>query len=280
LGPFGLYDRLYQGFSDGARRELGSIISPAGDCFPQGNALGTTRCVPPLTRAVAVYSDGACTQRAYYWPRQSYDSATTSLLVVDDVAACQATFKTYGVTSDITAPTYYEQTPGGCASRTAAAGSRLYTAVETATEYPDGTVVAGPRRGRLGYLYWVGPDGEAIATRYYDHDLQLPCTPMNATDGRLRCLPSKAALQTVYPDASCGGTPEALEAACFPGTPVDGPGYSSCSDRYTVRGLPSVAAASVFGDKCTTLDGEFYDPGSPGGALAPSMFAELIEVIE
>jgi hypothetical protein len=281
----GDYQRPMQGFTDGARAEVGSLLLTTGQggCYPVADTLGTSHCRANLPRASAVYSDSLCMQRAYYWDRQAYEAATTAQLMVVEPAACETSSKIYNTISDVSSGSYYKQTPSGCQMVASSSLGKLYTAAEIANPFPIGTTVIGPRRGRLGWLYWIGPDGMAMAVRYWDHDLQMPCNPINASDGKLRCLPASLTTIDAYTDAACGSTPKRLEPACFAGTPVQGPGYRSCIDEFTVNALPaSTQSASLFGDTCSSIStpGGFVDPAVIGPEVSPSMFAELTEIVE
>jgi hypothetical protein len=281
--PVGVYERYIQGLVDGAGVELGTLETPGGSCAPAASGLGPSACIPNVRRATAAYLDPACTQRVYFWDRQSYDPPTISQFAELEPVACNSSFTHHAVVSDVTAATYYRQTPAGCTSASTGARGTLYPASPLADPVPLGSSVIGPRRGRLGYLYWIGPDDQALAVRYWDHDLGMPCLPINGTDDKLRCLPVELAQITASVDATCTGAPQSLTPACFPGTPVDGPDYTSCSDTYTVQTLPNVTTtASLFGDSCSplTLASGFYDVSSPGAAIEPAMFAELTEIIE
>lgn len=279
----GAFERPIQGFPDGAGVEIGSLFTPMGGCIPAAHEIGPSPCFPNVRRTTPIYLDTSCTQPGFYWDRQSYDPTTIPDLLVFDPAACENSYKLYTVTADVTAPTYYRLTTGGCTAFTSGAIAKLYTATQITSTMPNGTIVVGPRRGRLGYLYWVGSDNEPLAVRYWDHDLQTPCIPINATDGKLRCLPEQLRRVSASRDGTCSAAPEQLTPACFPSTPVDGPDYSSCTDTWTVQTLPTLGTtASAYGDTCNTLTlaNGFYDPAAPGAAIDPSIYAEMKEVIE
>ncbi len=58
---------------------------------------------------------------------------------------------------------------------------------------PDRSIGADVRSGnRLHARYWVAPSGAEILADWYDTELGVVCTPVEATDGTLRCLPSRA----------------------------------------------------------------------------------------
>jgi hypothetical protein len=281
----GNFVRPFQGTIDGASIEIGSIETMGAPCYPDAKGLGPTRCQPTQARGEPVYSDAQCLQRAYFWDRQSYDPSSTQTLAVFDAQACETQYRLFQTIADITAPQFYRRTTGGCVSAAMTANGRLYTATEIADLFPLGTIVVGERRGRLGYLSWVGPDGSAMLQRYYDHDLRVPCNPFVAADGKLRCLPAQAKRFTAQPDATCTSASRALTTSCYGGDPLEGPSYMSCAVTTggNVRMPPRVAASAstLVETTCTALDtpGGAYDPAS--GAILPStMFAELMEIVE
>ncbi len=281
----GDFQRPTQGHIDGSAVETGALGVPAGSCFPTAGKLGPSPCVATSFRGIPVYRDALCTQRAYLWRRNSYDPPTTSELAVYDTAdACESSYQLITTTGDVTAGVYYRNTSTGCTMTTTGALDKMYTGSVSTAVYPTGSLVVGPRRGRLGYLYWVGSDNVPMAVRYWDHELRQPCLPINDTAGKLRCMPTSLNSLSAYSGSNCTGPPQTVIPACFGEPPVRGPTYTSCIDFFQVKVQPFVATTmSRFDDTCSVLspmDG-FYDPIAPGGAEVPSsMFAEMTEVIE
>jgi hypothetical protein len=161
-----------------------------------------------------------------------------------------------------------------------------YTATEIADPAPVGTVTRGPDRGRIGTFYWTGPDNVAIPLGHFDQLLGLPCTPFNAGDGVLRCVPSLALSETASQNASCAGSVSTVYGACFGAPPVDGPDYSSCTDGpYHIHALPQTfSAASLFDDgSCVSIPlpgGTGYDASVLGAEVPPATFPALNEMVE
>jgi hypothetical protein len=282
--PVGDYARPTQGHVDGSAVEIGALLAAPGSCFPIAKTLGPSPCVATAPEGTAVYLDLGCTARAYLWRRDSFDPPTTTALTVPDPTdACEHTYELIQITADVTTTSHYEQTATGCTLTATGAGNKLYTGTPSTDVYPTGNLVIGARRGRLGYLYWIGSDNIPLTTRYWDHELHMPCRPINGTDGKLRCLPAQLPTIDAHPNMTCGATAVAMTPACFGSAPVEGTTYNSCQDYRRVRTLPSLGTtASVFADTCTPLSVQagFYDQSQPGAELPPSMFAELKEVIE
>ena len=286
--PIDSFTRPFQGFVDGAKIETGGIETGGGSCYPQPHGLGPARCQVSAPRAIPVYRDNQCTQRAYFWDRQPYDSTSTPQLVVYAPGACELDFTLYGTIMDVTAADHFRSTAAGCTQMTTGIG-RLYTAMPITDPNPQGTIVIGPRRGRLGYTYWIGPNDSAIAMRWFDHDYGLPCLPFRAGDDKLRCLPNKPVgfneRFTGNDNATCSGSERTLAAGCFGTPPVDGPNYLSCVDSpWNVTVLPQLGtSASVFSDgTCVSLDTPLgiFDPTASAGTVDPTLFPELVEIVE
>lgn len=281
----GDFRRPRETHSDGSYVELGSLVAAGGTCYPRARELGASPCVGTTFRGKAVFRDSACTQRAYLWERAVFDPPSTpSLAIFDPTDPCEHSVELIDTIADVTGANHYVQGPSGCTMALTAAGDRLYTGEPAAATYPSGTITVGPRRGRLGYLYWTGSDGIPLATRYWDHDLRMPCLPINATDGKLRCLPTQLPAIPAHTDADCASAQLMQTPACFPGMPVDGPDYHSCTDTWIVSSLASFGATAWTYDDatCTPLDavGDFYNAAVTTDVLPPSMFAEMSEIIE
>lgn len=281
--PVGDFSRVMQGFGDGATVEIGSITVAAGACAPRDNGLGPSRCRPFLPRTDPVFADAACSQPAFLWDRAALENAPTTRFFVRDLAACSNDHALYDVTSELAATSYYRRTAATCEAIAMPSAARLYTGSQVASNpYPVGTIVPGPRRGRLGYLYWVATDGIPLAVTYYDHDLGVPCKPFNTSDGTLRCLPSMPTPHGLHANSTCTGQELEMTPSCFGSTPYDGPDYTSCIDQWNVRTLSLIGTTvSRQAATCQTFDHAAGFYGSPAGAeLPPSMFAQLTEIVE
>ena len=274
----GDYIRPYQGFGDGAALEIGSLSFNAGSCDEPAEALGPLHCRPSILRATPVYLDAGCTQRAYLTGDYTH-------FYVKDPTACNADFTFYQRTADLTAANYFVKSLAGCNSQVTPASMKLLDGLPTQNPFPSGTVVPGPDRGRLGTLYWVGPDGLGIVQDYsWDQQLHRRCRPFVGGDGKMRCLPTPSTTDNLYTSASCSGAPRSLAKECFPGVePVDGPGYSSCEDSpWDVATLAKVTDTPAFDVEgtCSPLTTPVYDPTVRAVSLAPSTFAELTFTVE
>jgi len=145
---------------------------------------------------------------------------------------------------------------------------------------------------------WVRPlhsiifvfDGKPIVATFmlgnFDQQTGLPCTPFNASDNTLRCLPSAESGTLANEDATCSGTAQVVLGECYGAAPVDGPSYTSCTDTgYKVHTLTTTvaAASSDFDGTCTPVDlpgGIGYQSGVVGGEISPTTFPALTETIE
>jgi hypothetical protein len=276
----GNYLHQLSGYTDGASVELNALAFNTASCRPQGGVgSGTTRCMPQgLDTLVPVYSDSACTQRAFY---SAAGQVPTGQLVVNETAMCGTGYSLWDVGSNTTAANYWTLAPTGCQMQTTGTGT-LFTATAAVDSYPTGTVAPGPRRGRLGKLYWTADDGVAMALADWDNDLGRSCWPFIAQDGMLRCLPRHARVVNAYPDGACATTLGTVVASCYNGLdPIDGPSYSSCEDGpWTVNTLPPIAAASYLDEATCTALGPAYDPNGNTGNLPAAMFAPLALTIE
>lgn len=274
----GNYTHFFAGFGDGSSLDLGFLGVGNGSCHPDGGIrTGTARCMPNGDAVlVPVYSDSGCMQRAYY----SASGAMPSEFVVDNTALCGPAYDVYQVTANVTAASYWTLDPtNGCAMQTTGTGT-LFTATLN-DPYPTGTVAPGPRRGRLGKLYWTGDDGVQIELSVWDEDLGRSCNPFIAQDGAFRCLPKEGKPVTAIPDATCSGTTSTVVGNCYAIDPVAGPSYQSCDDGpFTVHTILPLLAASYDDEAtCTSLGGA-YDENTETGTLPASMFAPLTEMIE
>lgn len=158
----GAYTEEVNVFGDGAREELRALTFDSGSCRPFANDLGSAPCRASTRRGEPVYLDGACTQPGLLWARQPDDPPQVTQLNVFPPQACDMQYDLYDVIADVTGPKYYTKDPIGCISHTTPPGAVLYTATKTTNPYPVGTVVRGPRRGRLGRLYWIAPRRHAV----------------------------------------------------------------------------------------------------------------------
>lgn len=281
----GTYQHLVRTFADGARLELPLLLLPAGQCEPTGGVLGPTACQPSVDpRVTPVYADAACTQRAYLWARGAGDTSTATEIYVDDQTICGSSGQVLAVNADVTAPSYYARDITGCTQTATPANAVLYTAA-LVQPYPSGNVAPGPRRGRLGNLYWTPDDGIGLAIATWDYDTGHTCFPFLGDDGVFRCLPRRPLLVTACPDGDCSGATETLAAACLGSAPTNGAYYPSCDDGpMPVTAMPSAgpAASVVEEGTCTPLA---LPPGgafsaTPGAALPAAMFPALVETIE
>jgi hypothetical protein len=277
----GGYLHVFVGYGDGSSLFYGTIANSLGACKPVGGELGTTQCRPTSALALQpVYSDAACSQRAYL----AADPTPITTFLVDDLELCGRTSKTYQVTANVTGPFYWVSKPGGCTQTTTPTTGRLYTATQIADPYPTGTVAPGPRRGRLGKLMWTGDDGIAIELAYWDHQLHRSCYPFTGGDGRFRCLPRQPKLVRAYESSTCSGTNADVASSCYGVPPLDGPPYASCDDQaWQVRELPMIGAASVIDETaCRPLSapGGVYEEGTGSVVIPAATFPELVETIE
>jgi hypothetical protein len=273
----GGFSRTYQGYADGAALEIGNLNFNIGSCYPSPGHLGTSQCRPQFV-ATAVYTDAGCTQRAYLY------ELDVSYFGVLDPGVCSDSYTLYKKTADVTQPNYWEQTPSGCQMQTTPLSTYLLAGLPTTNPYPTGTIVPGPDRGRLGTLYWIGPDGSAMILATWDQQQHRPCRPFVADDGKMRCLPTRSPRVDAYPNATCSSATKTLTVECYPDImPVDGPTYSSCEDQaWTVENLakttdtPSVANEAT----CVPQSTPAYDPTVSAGTLPASMFPELTFTVE
>ncbi|HUS26985.1 MAG TPA: hypothetical protein VMZ53_00695 [Kofleriaceae bacterium] len=275
----GDFERTFQGFSDGAAIEIGNLNFNIGSCYPYGGFLGSSRCSQSVQFiAEPVYTDAACTQRAYL------AQTSTTYFSVRAAEVCGASYSLYVTTADVTQASYFRRTPSGCQMTTTPAGSVLLQGSPTTNPYPTGTNIVGPDRGRLGTLYWVGPDGSAMILGTWDQQLDRPCRPFVAADGKMRCLPSATPRSLAWANASCSNTQDNLAVECFPGiAPLDGPSYRSCEDTpWSVRTLAKVTDTPSIANEaaCVSLSTPAYDPAVPVATLSPSMFPELTFTVE
>jgi len=282
----GGFDHSFNDFSDGATIDIGLLSVNDVACSPTASQLGTVQCRAGVRRGVPAYSDAACTQPILVWNRTQYDPPSTDMLAVFPPQACDSTYALYTVVADVTAPQYYEKVAGTCAMLTTQSNTILYTVQPFADPSPLGTIVRGPNRGRIGTLYWVGPDNVAVPTANFDQQSGLPCIPFNATDGKLRCLPSAPTPALASEDATCTGQQQIIAGQCFGTPPVAGPTYTSCIDSgWPVRTLPTTftSASLDFDGTCDAIalpGGIGYATGVTGNELDPTTFPALTEIIE
>jgi len=281
----GNFMHSFNDFSDGASIDIGTLILSTTSCYPFATELGTVRCRTGAKRATHAYSDGGCMQPILAWARTPYDPMSTSLLEVFPPQACDSTYTLYQTIADVTAPQYWVKDALGCPMITTPTNVVLYTATEIADPAPIGTLARGPDRGRIGTFYWTGPDNVAIPVGNFDQSTGAPCTPFNAADGVLRCLPSRGTSETASEDGTCSGAARSIYGACYAAAPVYGPDYSSCTDGpWTVKSLPTqVPTASLFDDgTCDSIDlpiGGGFD-GATGAVIPASTFPALTEMVE
>lgn len=282
----GSYEHSFNDFSDGASLDIGVLELSSTSCYPLATELGTVRCRTGAKRATHAYADAGCTQPVLAWARSQYDPLSTSLLEVFPPQACDSTYTLYETIVDVTAPQYWVRDALGCSQITTPGNVVLYTATEIADPAPVGTITHGPDRGRIGTVYWTGPDNVAIPIDNFDQQLGLPCTPFNAGDGVLRCLPSKPVVETASEAAGCVGSLEKIYGECFGAPPVDGPDYTSCTDApWHIHALPQTfSAASVSDDgSCASIalpGGTGYDATVTGAEIPAATFPQLIEMVE
>ena len=272
----GDFRRTFQGFTDGASLEIGAINFNIGSCYPLDRGLGPSHCRPQFT-GVSVFSDAGCTQPVFLADDATYFG-------VYEAKVCNPGYELYQRTADVTQPTYWEQTPSGCVMQTTPSDKRLLQALPTTNPYPTGTIVPGPDRGRLGTLYWVGPDGAAMIMRAWDQQLGRTCRPFVASDNKMRCLPQASPRETVHTTADCSAAPRSLAIDCFPtAAAIDGPTYSSCEDNpWPISTLAKVTATPriASGTSCVSQSTPAYDPSVSAGALSPTMFPELTFTVD
>jgi hypothetical protein len=280
----GSFMHSFNVFADGASQDIGILNIPDGPCRPTATALGPSRCRANALQAQIAYTDASCTQQVLLWVRQVYDPPTASQLIVLTPDACNTSYQLYQTIAQVTPATYYQQTVAGCTGTTTASNTILYTATAISDPFPVGTVIRGPRRGRIGTLYWRGPDDVDVEVGKFDQDLGNPCVPFNGADGVLRCLPAAPSSETAYPNGTCAGTTTAVYASCFGATPVNGPTYTSCIDGWRVHGFATQyeSASLDFDGTCTplSLPGGTAVGAPLGSELPPSMFPPLTEMVE
>lgn len=282
----GAYDHSFNDFSDGTTIDIGLLSVDNIACTPTASQLGQVRCQAGAKIGVPAYSDAGCTQPILVWNRTQYDPPSTSMLAVFGPQVCESSYSLYTVIADVTAAQYYEKVNGSCTLLASTSGTRLYTVQPLADPSPVGTVERGPNRGRIGTFYWVGPDNVAIPTGNFDQQSGLPCTPFNATDGKLRCLPSAETGTSGNENATCSGTAQVILGQCYGAPPVDGPTYTSCTDTgWPVHVLTTtVSSASLsFDGTCVQIDlpgGVGYQRGVTGSEIDPTTFPALTEMIE
>jgi hypothetical protein len=282
----GAFEHSFNDFSDGTTIDTGALVFANASCNPNASELGPVRCRVTAPAAAPAYTDPACTQKILAWNRQPYDPPSVDALVVFGPQACDATYTYYRVTADVTAPQYYEYVGGMCTMLATAPNTVLYTVQQTTDPSPVGTVVRGPNRGRIGTLYWVGPDNIAIPTGNFDQQTGLPCTPFNAADANLRCLPAAGASTLATEDATCSGMQQLIVSECYGAPPVDGPTYRSCIDApWPVRVLTTTftAASESFDGTCVPIDlpgGTGHQVGVTGAEIDATSFPPLIEMVE
>ncbi len=253
------------GFGDGSSLDLGTLAFPSRVCRPLGGLRsGTTHCLPTAAPAVAaVYSDAACTSRAYYWNRAPQDMSIASEIVTEDPSLCGTEFSVYTVDTTLAsgpaAFKYYEKKLGTCTERTASQNAKLFRATPTST-YPTGTVEPDASTGRLGYLMWTGPDGISIPVANWDHVLGRECYALVGKDGVFRCIPYSLRrpkhldFEQGYFSASCDSPHTEVAGACDGLPPVDNM-LGQLAARPTKQSCDAVS--TNVGWEVTTIGAEF-----------------------
>jgi len=272
----GNYLHLYSGWNDGSSIDLGGLTFNSSSCNPTGGMIsGTTGCRPNESVLVPVFSDGGCTQRAFY----SSAGDTPTEFVVDNVSLCGQSFQVYSVVANVTAANYWTLGPAGCSMQTTGSGT-LFTG--TAVDpYPHGVLSVTTPVGRISYLTWTADDGVAMAIAEYDNTLGRTCRPFIAEDGIVRCLPRAPRSSNVSHDGSCATTPAATSADCYGNDPVGGVTYGSCDDGpWPVHTLAAIPAASYRDEATCRALGSAFDPASNTGTIPASTFAALTYMIE
>jgi hypothetical protein len=272
----GDFSRTFQGFPDGAALEIGNLNFNIGSCYMPDRALGPSRCASQFTGS-KVFIDAGCTQAAFLADDAMYFG-------VYEPKVCAPSYELYQRTADVTQATYWEQTPSGCTMQTTPVDKRLVQALPMANPYPIGTIIPGPDRGRIGTLYWVGPDGAAMVVRAWDQQLQRTCRPFVAGDNKMRCLPDSSPRKAVHLSSDCSDSSQLLAVDCFPtAAAIDGPTYTSCEDPpWPVANLAKVTDTPrvASGTSCVAQSTPAFDPSVPAGTLSPSMFPELTFTVD
>jgi len=294
------------GFGDGSLLDLGTLALPKGTCGPLGGVRnGTTLCLPPpasAPQATPVYTDAACTQRAFSVPVPSRlpPPPPAAEFVVESPSLCGTEFTVFNNTGTVVkyGGTFYRKVAGTCARDTVALTQAIITG-SPSSDYPMGTVSPDAPSGRLGYLLWTGPDGMSIPVASWDHKLGRECFAQVASDGVFRCLP-----YVLSPRGSLFLTSAHITSSCEdPGAEVTG----ACDGVPPVTNRRGAYGLRPTGPSCDMLGGVGLDVvwlgspltayyqsetacipypetayGYPGetAILDPALFAALQEMIE
>jgi hypothetical protein len=273
----GTYTHVFYDWNDGSEFDLGAISFPSASCAPSGGEVsGTTGCRPtgePVL--VPVYSDSACTQRAYY---DANDSSGVGEFITDVVSMCSTPFRVFQSNGQLGGSNYWTLDGNGCNAQSIGTGS-LWNAFSV-DPYPYGTISPSVRRGRIGYLQWTTSDGVSIPLAEWDQDLGRSCRPFIAADGVVRCLPRLPKVVNATTDATCS-VPLTVAGNCYGVAPVDGVTYPTCDDGpYDVKNFAPLSAAYVQEEQTCTSLGPAYNTTVDTGSIPASTFAALTEVIE
>jgi hypothetical protein len=180
------------------------------DCFSALATDGTYRCLPSSVPIESfVRSDTSCMVQAITSPKSSCADADKRFVVQQISNQCPPGVQVSRLGGKLTGA-FSSPAAGQCTAAVVDDGTDIWAvavpAVDPTTFAPmTAGVTGGGTRLRARTDGTVA--GTVIAPAYWDAKLHTRCSSAVASDGVIRCLPSRLAPPVYYDDAACAGTP-------------------------------------------------------------------------